>query len=240
MVFNGGKHNFAPTIRHTTAMKEILKYFPRLSQRQRGQMELLDKLYREWNERINVVSRKDIDQLYVHHVLHSLAIAAYTTFDDGAEILDVGTGGGFPGIPLAIMFPQCHFKLIDSIGKKVRVAREVAAACGLRNCEVEQRRVQEEHGRYDAVVSRAVTGLPALVAMTRKNIACPPTRTASNADGTPARKGESAHGIICLKGGDLTEELAQTAGHTTVVPVSTWFDEPWFEGKYVVEVAFDN
>ena len=151
-------------------MNLIEKYFPRLSDEQRQQFEQLDALYRDWNAKINVISRKDIDNLYEHHVLHSLAIAKAINFRPGTKILDFGTGGGFPGIPLAIMFPDCQFKLIDGTGKKVRVAQEVATAVGLKNCQPEHLRGEDEKGRYDFVVSRAVMPLPDLVKIVRKNI----------------------------------------------------------------------
>ena len=172
----------------------ILKYFPQLSEEQQRQFDALDALYRDWNAKINVISRKDIDNLYEHHVLHSLAIAKVINFRPGTEILDFGTGGGFPGIPLAIMFPECHFKLIDGTGKKIRVAQEVAQAIGLKNCEPAHLRGEEEKGKYDFVVSRAVMPLPDLMKIVRKNI----SKTQRNA---------LPNGVICLKGGDLQAEL---------------------------------
>ena len=141
----------------------IKSYFPQMSEEQQRQFEALDSLYRDWNAKINVISRKDIDNLYEHHVLHSLAIAKVVNFRPGSDILDFGTGGGFPGIPLAILFPECHFKLIDGTGKKIRVAQEVSNAIGLKNCQPEHLRGEEEKGKYDFVVSRAVMPLPDLV-----------------------------------------------------------------------------
>ena len=172
------------------AAELILKYFPELTEEQQRQFEMLDALYRDWNAKINVISRKDIDQLYEHHVLHSLAIAKTIRFRPGTQILDFGTGGGFPGIPLAILFPDCQFKLIDGTGKKIRVAQEVSDAIGLKNCHPEHLRGEDEKGKYDFVVSRAVMPLPDLMKIVKKNI----SKTQKNA---------LPNGIICLKGGDL-------------------------------------
>ena len=202
-------------------MEIIKKYFKQLTERQLQQLQMLDELYREWNAKINVISRKDIDNLYEHHVLHSLAIAKAITFRPGTEILDFGTGGGFPGIPLAILFPECHFKLIDGTGKKIRVAQEVATAIGLENCQPEHLRGEDEKGRYDFVVSRAVMPLPDLVNIVRKNI------SKTNRNVLP-------NGVICLKGGELQ---AETQPFTKVVetnPISNWFDEEWFKEKNVI------
>ena len=151
-------------------VEKITKYFPQLTEEQLRQYEALDALYRDWNSKINVISRKDIDNLYEHHVLHSLAIAKMVNLRPGTQVLDMGTGGGFPGIPLAIMFPECRFKLIDGTGKKIRVAQEVAKAIGLKNCEPVQLRAEEEKGKFDFVVSRAVMALPDLVKIVKKNI----------------------------------------------------------------------
>ena len=151
---------FRPLIRTFASMKQILKYFPNLSDEQQRQLAMLEELYRDWNAKINVISRKDIDNLYEHHVLHSISIAKMINFRPGTKILDFGTGGGFPGIPLAILFPECQFKLIDGTGKKIRVAQEVAQAIGLKNCEPQHLRGEDEKGRYDFVVSRAVNALP--------------------------------------------------------------------------------
>jgi 16S rRNA (guanine527-N7)-methyltransferase len=202
-------------------MEIIQKYYKNLSEEQLRQFRMLDELYRDWNAKINVISRKDIDHLYDHHVLHSLAIAQTVNFQPGTSILDFGTGGGFPGIPLAILFPQCRFKLIDGTGKKIRVANEVCTAIGLKNCQPEHLRGEEEKGKYDFIVSRAVMPLPDLVKIVRKNI----SNTQRNA---------MLNGIFCLKGGNLEAELQPFRHKVEVSPISTWFDEEWFEGKNVV------
>ena len=202
-------------------MEIIRKYFPELTDAQLHQLEQLDGLYRDWNAKINVISRKDIDALYEHHVLHSMAIAKAVNFRPGTEILDFGTGGGFPGIPLAIMFPACRFKLIDGTGKKIRVAQEVCNAIGLKNCQPAHLRGEDEKGKYDFVVSRAVMPLPDLAKIVRKNI----SKTQRNA--TP-------NGIICLKGGELQAELQPFRNVVEVNPISTWFEEEWFKEKNVI------
>ena len=202
-------------------MDKILKYFPELTERQREQFEALDALYHDWNAKINVISRKDIDQLYEHHVLHSLAIAKAIRFRPGTRILDIGTGGGFPGIPLAILFPDCEFKLIDGTGKKIRVAQEVSQAIGLTNCHPEHLRGEDEKGQYHFVVSRAVMPLPDLVKIVRKNIAKPQLNALPN-------------GIICLKGGDLQAETQPFRNIVETTDISTFFAEDWFKGKYVI------
>lgn len=202
-------------------MEIIKKYFKQLTERQLQQLQMLDELYREWNAKINVISRKDIDNLYEHHVLHSLAIAKAITFRPGTEILDFGTGGGFPGIPLAILFPECHFKLIDGTGKKIRVAQEVATAIGLENCQPEHLRGEDEKGRYDFVVSRAVMPLPDLVNIVRKNI------SKTNRNVLP-------NGVICLKGGELQAETQPFRKVVETSPISNWFDEEWFKEKNVI------
>ena len=202
-------------------MEQILKYFPDISERQRRQFQMLDGLYHDWNAKINVISRKDIDNLYEHHVLHSLSIAKATRFKAGTKILDFGTGGGFPGIPLAIMFPECQFKLIDGTGKKIKVATEVANAIGLDNCQPVQLRGEEEKGKFDFVVSRAVMPLPDLVKIVTKNI---------------VKRGNNVlpNGIICLKGGDLQAETAPFRNIVEVTKISNWFDEQWFKDKNVI------
>ena len=202
-------------------MDKILKYFPELTERQREQFEALDALYHDWNAKINVISRKDIDQLYEHHVLHSLAIAKAIRFRPGTRILDFGTGGGFPGIPLAILFPDCEFKLIDGTGKKIRVAQEVSQAIGLTNCHPEHLRGEDEKGQYHFVVSHAVMPLPDLVKIVRKNIAKPQLNALPN-------------GIICLKGGDLQAETQPFRNIVETTDISTFFAEDWFKGKYVI------
>ncbi len=187
-------------------MELIEKYFPQITEEQRQQFAALDALYHEWNDKINVISRKDIDHLYEHHVLHSLAIGRMMNFRPGTEILDFGTGGGFPGIPLAILFPECRFKLIDGTGKKIRVATEVAQAIGLKNCFPEHRRGEEEKGKYDFVVSRAVMPLSDLVKIVRKNI----SKTNSNA---------YPNGLVVLKGGDLQSETQPFRRIVEVTPL---------------------
>ena len=199
----------------------IKKYFPELTERQQEQFEALDALYHDWNAKINVISRKDIDQLYEHHVLHSLAIAKTIRFRPGTRILDFGTGGGFPGIPLAILFPDCEFKLIDGTGKKIRVAQEVAQAVGLTNCHPEHLRGEDERGQYHFVVSRAVMPLPDLVKIVRKNIAKPQRNALPN-------------GILCLKGGDLQAETQPFRNIVETTDISTFFTEDWYKGKYVI------
>ena len=199
----------------------ITRYFPELSDTQRRQFEALDALYREWNEKINVISRKDIDHLYEHHVLHALAIAKAIRFRPGTRILDFGTGGGFPGIPLAILFPDCEFKLIDGTGKKIRVAQEVCSAIGLKNCHPEHLRGEDEKGQYEFIVSRAVMPLPNLVKIVRKNI----SREQRNA---------LPNGILCLKGGDLQTETRPFHKIVQTTDVSTFFSEEWFKQKYVI------
>lgn len=202
-------------------MDEILKYFPHLSAKQQKQLEALYALYHDWNAKINVISRKDIDNLYLHHVLHSLAIAREINFVGNANILDFGTGGGFPGIPLAILFPKANFKMIDRTLKKIHVAQAVADAIGLDNVLIEQKSGEEERGRFDFVVSRAVMPLPDLVKIARKNIA-------------PDSHNALPNGIIVLKGGDLSEELKPFRKIAQVEEISQWFKNPWFEEKHLI------
>ena len=204
-------------------MEKIQKYFNGLSQAQLEQFAALGSLYTEWNSKINVISRKDIDNLYEHHVLHSLAIAKAVQFRPGTQVLDLGTGGGFPGIPLAIMFPEANFKLIDGTGKKILVASEVAKSIGLKNCKAEQMRGEQEAGKFDFVVSRAVMQLPELVKMISKNI----SRKQANA---------VPNGLFCLKGGDVTQEIQAYRHIAEVTPISNWFEEEWFKGKNVIYV----
>ena len=199
----------------------ISDYFS-LTAHQAEQFAQLDALYREWNAKINVISRKDIDNLYEHHVLHSLAIAKLLKFSSGTTIMDIGTGGGFPGIPLAILFPECHFLLIDSIGKKIKVATAVAEAIGLNNVECVQERAEDEKRQFDFVVSRAVMPMPDLVKLVRKNI-----RHDGQHNALP-------NGIIALKGGGLDSELLPYKRIVEVTPVSTYFPGEWFKGKYLV------
>ena len=199
----------------------IDKYFKELSDEQMRQFRMLDELYREWNAKINVISRKDIDNLYEHHVLHSLAIGKALRFQPGTQILDFGTGGGFPGIPLAILFPECQFKLIDGTGKKIHVAQEVATAIGLKNCRTEHLRGEDENGKYDFVVSRAVMPLPDLVKIVRKNI-------------SKKQRNAMVNGLFCLKGGDLQAEIQSFKNVVEVSAISNWFEEEWFKEKNVI------
>ena len=207
----------------------ILKYFPDLTARQQEQIEALDALYHEWNAKINVISRKDIDQLYEHHVLHSLAIAKVIRFRPGTRILDFGTGGGFPGIPLAILFPDCEFQLIDGTGKKIRVAQEVSQAIGLSNCHPKHLRGEDEKGQYDFVVSRAVMPLPDLVKIVRKNIIRQQRGAKANAVANAL-----PNGILCLKGGRLQAETNPFRHIVETTEISTFFHEEWFRNKYVI------
>lgn len=202
-------------------MDIILKYFPNLTDSQIRQFAALNDLYAEWNSKINVISRKDIDFLYEHHVLHSLAIAKEVSFRAGTKILDLGTGGGFPGIPLAIMFPEASFKLIDGTGKKITVVKEVAKAIGLENCIAEQIRGENEKGKYDFVVSRAVMPLPDLVGLVRKNI---------------SRRQQSSipNGLLCLKGGNVEGEISPFKSIVEVSKISMWFKEEWFREKHLI------
>ena len=202
-------------------MEKITKYFPQLTDNQLRQYEMLMDLYSDWNAKINVISRKDIGNLYEHHVLHSLAIAKAIRFKPGTEILDFGTGGGFPGIPLAIMFPECRFKLIDGTGKKILVATEVAKTIGLQNVMAEHLRGEDEKGKYDFVVSRAVMPPPDLVKIVRKNI----SKTQRNA---------MMNGVICLKGGNVEAEIQPYRRIVEVTDISQWFDEEWFREKNVI------
>ncbi len=199
----------------------IRKYFPQLTPRQLEQLEALGPLYREWNTKINVISRKDIDNLYEHHVLHAMAIGQLVRFAPATRILDFGTGGGFPGIPLAILFPECEFKLIDGTGKKIMVAQEVCKAIGLTNCHPVHLRGEEEKGQYDFVVSRAVMPLPDLYRIVKKNI----SRKQHN--GLP-------NGILCLKGGSLEEETKPFHNIVETTAISSFFREEWFEEKYII------
>ena len=201
----------------------IKKYFPQLSAKQIEQFTALNALYHDWNAKINVISRKDIDNLYEHHVLHSLAIAKRINFREGTNILDFGTGGGFPGIPLAIFFPEANFKLIDGTGKKVRVAQEVANAIGLENVLPAHLRGEEEKGKFDFIVSRAVMPLPDLIKIVKKNIACDQHNVLPN-------------GVIVLKGGNLEEELMPYKRIVEKTELSQWFEEEWFKEKYLIYV----
>ena len=205
-------------------MEQILKYFPALTETQKEQYRMLDALYHDWNAKINVISRKDIDNLYEHHVLHSLGIAEVIRFKPGTKIMDIGTGGGFPGIPLAIMFPDCHFHLVDSIGKKIKVCMEVAQGIGLKNVTCCHERVEDEKGKFDFVVSRAVMPLADLVKVVRKNIA------KESHNGMP-------NGLICLKGGEVDREVHPFKHIAMVTPLSDYFQEEYFDTKKIVYVS---
>lgn len=202
-------------------MQQILKYFPNLSERQKEQLQQLDALYHDWNAKINVISRKDIDNLYEHHVIHSLGIAQYINFRAGTTVMDLGTGGGFPGIPLAIMFPEVKFHLVDSTKKKILVCDEVIKGLGLQNVTTRWCRAEEEKGKFDFVVSRAVMPLADLVKICRKNVA----KECHNA---------LPNGLICLKGGELESETYPMKNSVEIVPLSDYFSEPFFETKKVV------
>lgn len=202
-------------------MKLILKYFPDINDEQKQQFEQLEPLYKEWNMQINVVSRKDIDELYTRHILHSLAIAKVIDFKDGSKILDVGTGGGFPGIPLAILFPKTHFFLVDSIGKKIKVVKEISQAIGLKNLEAEHKRAEEVKFKYDFIVSRAVTNLPKFNNWIKGKFNINSRHKIKN-------------GLLYLKGGDLTEELKEAGRKYQLYNIPDFFEEEFFETKQVV------
>ncbi len=204
-------------------MDLILKYFPDLDERQRQQVAALYDLYTDWNSKINVISRKDITHLYEHHVLHSMGIGTLLRFKPGTTVMDLGTGGGFPGIPLAILFPDTHFHLVDSIGKKVRVAAEVAAAIGLANVTTRHCRAEEERQAFDFVVSRAVMPLADLLKICRKNI-------------RKEQRNALPNGLICLKGGELEHEILPVRHQAVVSSLADTFKEPYFETKKVVYV----
>jgi 16S rRNA (guanine527-N7)-methyltransferase len=203
-------------------MKEILEYFPDLTAVQKGQFEKLEALYQDWNAKINVISRKDIDELYTKHVLHSLAIAKIQKFEPGTYVLDVGTGGGFPGIPLAILFPETRFYLIDVILKKIKVVQAVAEALELKNVKAEQLRAENVKGDFDFIVSRAVTNMPDFVSWIKDKI-------------KKTNKHELKNGILYLKGGDLTEELKDFP-KAKEYNISEFFDNEFFETKKVVHL----
>lgn len=207
-----------------TGLDNIFGYFPELSDRQKEQMAQLYPLYADWNSKINVISRKDIDNLYVHHILHSLGIAKVVKFREGTRIMDVGTGGGLPGIPLAIMFPECKFHLVDSIGKKIRVAQEIANALGLENVTLRHCRAEEEKDEFDFVVTRGVMPLVDLVKAIRKNIG-------------REQKNSISNGILALKGGELGSEIAPMKNICTTWDLKDFFKEGFFETKKVVHVA---
>lgn len=201
-------------------VETLFEYFPNLSETQQSQFQQLEVLYKDWNQKINVVSRKDIEELYLRHVLHSLGIAKIQGFKDGSQVMDVGTGGGFPGVPLAIVFPNVHFTLVDSIGKKIKVVDEVVAGLGLENVKTINARVEEVPGKFDFIVSRAVAAMPTFVHWVKGKI-----------------KKESIHerrnGILYLKGGDLNEEL-QNYKTVEIYDLTDYFKESFFETKKVV------
>lgn len=205
-------------------MEQLLRYFPQLTELQQRQFAALGALYRDWNAKINVISRKDIDNLYPHHVLHSLGIAKVITFRPGTHVMDIGTGGGFPGIPLAILFPEVQFHLLDSIGKKIKVAQSVADALELTNVRTSHKNVMEEKEKYDFVVSRAVMQMEDLVRLVRKNV-------------HHEQRNSLPNGLICLKGGDIQQEMRPFKHCCDVWPLHTYFEEEFFETKKVAYVT---
>ncbi|MBQ9821616.1 MAG: 16S rRNA (guanine(527)-N(7))-methyltransferase RsmG [Muribaculaceae bacterium] len=202
-------------------MQSIKKYFKQLSENQINQLSVMLRLYPEWNTRVNVISRKDIDNLEVNHILHSLAIARFVQFSPGTRVIDLGTGGGFPAIPLAMMFPETHFHLVDRIGKKLRVAEDVALQAGIANVTLQHGDIKEVKGTFDFVVSRAVMPLPDMVPLVRRLV----ERQQRNA---------IPNGLICLKGGDLDDELRPYAKQVLIEDLATYFDEPFFTTKKLV------
>lgn len=205
-------------------MKILEKYFTSLSAGQIDSFRNLEPLYRMWNEKINVISRKDIDQLYLRHVLHSLSIAKYTSFVSGQKVLDIGTGGGFPGIPLAILFPKVNFTLVDSTQKKIKVVEAIIDSLKLNNATVMHVRAEDVREKFDLVVCRAVASLSQLIQWTKKNIVKPVDRN-------------KVHGLIALKGGDLSDEI-NTGFKTRTIEIQDYFDEPFFQTKKLVHVTF--
>ncbi|WP_026473711.1 16S rRNA (guanine(527)-N(7))-methyltransferase RsmG [Alkaliflexus imshenetskii] len=205
-------------------MELILKYFPSLTDIQKERFARLKDIYADWNSRINVISRKDMDAFYEHHVLHSLAIGRFIQFTDGTKIIDIGTGGGFPGIPLAILFPNADFTLIDSIGKKIKVVQAVAEDLGLENVDACQSRSEQFKGKFDFIVSRAVTALPTFVSQSRHLIGIKQANAISN-------------GILYLKGGDITAEIQPFQKTLSVIELATYFKEPFFDTKKLVHLS---
>ena len=199
----------------------LTKYFPDLSIKQLEQFEQLGSLYPHWNEQINVISRKDIDSLYLKHILHSLSIAKFTNFKSGTSVLDIGTGGGFPGIPLAILYPECHFTLVDSVGKKIKVVNEISKAIGLQNVEAIHGRAEKVKDQYDFIVSRAVTSLDQFKYWIKGK-------------SKKIHKNYIKNGVIYLKGGDLTEEIKKSGIACKVFPINKYFEEDFFETKSIV------
>jgi len=205
-------------------MKDIIKYFPNIASSQSNQISKLLPLYKKWNTKINVISRKDIDNLYLHHVLHSLAIAKVIHFKPETQILDIGTGGGFPGIPLAILFPECHFHLVDSIGKKITVVNEVCKALDLKNVSTEVARAENIKEKFHFIVSRAVTSLPVFMGWCKNKISKDNFNDLSN-------------GILYLKGGNIEQELKSVKYHKKkLFVISNFFDDPYYEEKFVVHL----
>ncbi len=204
-------------------MEVITKYFQNLSREQLYQFEALKSLYTSWNSKINVISRKDIENLYLHHVLHSLSIAKVINFRTGTKILDLGTGGGFPGIPLSIMFPEAEFKLIDGTKKKILVVQDIIKSINLKNCVAEPMRAEEEHGLFDFIVSRATMTTQELFKITKKNI----LKTHHNS---------RPNGIFCLKGGEVSSEIRPFKNIAEKISISDFFSEEWFKNKYVIYV----
>jgi 16S rRNA (guanine527-N7)-methyltransferase len=202
-------------------MQIIEKYFQGLSTFQKEQFGLLEPLYTQWNQRINVISRKDIRNLYVHHVLHSLSIAKILTIEPGTTIIDAGTGGGFPGIPLAIMFPEVQFLLVDSMAKKLMVVNAVITSLGLQNCAVRNNRIEDMRDKADFIVSRAVTEFASLIKWAGKNV-------------KPEGKNTLPNGLLVLKGGDLQQEISQFKGTASLFSLSNFFEERYFEGKKLI------
>lgn len=208
-------------------MEIIRKYFPDLTEEQLGRFDALGNLYREWNEKINVISRKDIDHLYERHVLHSLGIAKVIDFVPGTKILDVGTGGGFPGIPLSIMFPQTDFLLVDSIGKKITVVNAVIESLGLKNIKVQHQRAEKVAGQFDFIVSRAVTAFPRFVALVRTKV-------------SGVQKNSLPNGILYLKGGNFENELEHFRNDVKIYELKDFFDEDFFVTKKVIRLTLRN
>jgi 16S rRNA (guanine527-N7)-methyltransferase len=202
-------------------LETILKYFRELTPEQIEKFTLLKDLYLDWNAKINVISRKDIDEIYIRHVLHSMSIAKIINFTDGTQLVDVGCGGGFPGIPLAILFPRAHFTLVDSIGKKIEVVKQIATALNLENITAINNRAENLKGKYDFVVSRAITAFPAFVSLTRNLI-------------SKNQRNARPNGIIYLKGGDFSAEIETYKKTIEIVEIPDFFDEPFFETKKII------
>ncbi len=202
----------------------IKKYFPNLTSQQEELFRQLEELYPAWNEKINVISRKDIDELAIRHILHSLAIAKYTHFVKGTKIIDVGTGGGFPGIPLAILFPECEFHLIDSIGKKIKVVSTIAEELNLKNVSAEQTRSENVKNKYDFIVSRAVTAFPRFVSLTKHLV-------------STQQKNAIGNGILYLKGGDFNEEIDPFKKRISITELTDYFEEDFFETKKLIHLT---